>query len=382
MAATNLNKASKEIILTLINQANGTLFSATDLTFGTPVIAPIGSTRNTDLDITGTGTTAFTGPVTVHYNRVDLAVLFANQTVEVPDFGNFTNHSDLLPSINAQFGLGLTIDDIQDQPIAYSSPDFPFIESIVANVNSLAYTGTFDLGLTDAFANGDIFSYKQSLGTAATTFIDPLNTTNLLNGSIDGEFALLNDKDGVASKLKMVGRVKYNPDTPILAVNNVYALTEVPNGSTWSLEFGMSYDFGATPARLSSKFDLIGSVMVLEVASDNDPGGTSFTIRDRTLETPAADGFILSGNGINAGVDIPAQLVSTNGDMFLLVVDALAFVNSGIWATAFPNTPLDATTGYPLSGVTFTLTVREIGSTLNDHRLVIRTSDPPQGLGF
>lgn len=136
--AQDLSKPAPLIILGMINSANDTSFTMLDLGIG----PPSDSTEegyDTTLTVTALGTTSWDGSKAINYNRLDLAKLFGATGMTIQVWPEWTTTVDLLPYINAQYGLAMSSDDIVKEPLVAA----PGTQTINAKPTSLIYKGTF-----------------------------------------------------------------------------------------------------------------------------------------------------------------------------------------------------------------------------------------------
>ncbi len=134
-ASIDYSQSSATIALALINLANGTSETLETVSLGIPQPMATGSIRDTSVVVTAIAGGGRTGSVTVYYDRMDLGKLFAMQ----PFYLVATNPQstwDLIPVINAVFGLGLQTTDIIKTTITGTTV------SIQADPASLAYEGS------------------------------------------------------------------------------------------------------------------------------------------------------------------------------------------------------------------------------------------------
>ncbi len=113
-----LNKPTSALMYDLINLTNDTLFVPGDLIFSetTALDDPELPDFNSEVVVTGTGTTPFVGPQPVAYRRLDLTFLSAGRDMnfELVERPETYTLADILPLINARLELGLAVDDVID----------------------------------------------------------------------------------------------------------------------------------------------------------------------------------------------------------------------------------------------------------------------------
>jgi hypothetical protein len=116
-------KQSMQMLVDLINQANPSLpvpLTTTNALYGTPTaVTPTGgNVQNTSIKVTAQAGTKYVGNTTLLYRRLDFGILFRNLPIVIykysPNAGSPYKISDLLPSINAKYGLSLTTADVVD----------------------------------------------------------------------------------------------------------------------------------------------------------------------------------------------------------------------------------------------------------------------------
>lgn len=114
----NYNLAPGALLMELINRTNGTAFLPGQLTFGSPTpLTGENEVRNTAVVATPAVPTLLLGSVTLRYDRLDLAQLALDRDTAF-ERGEALMVSDLLPQINARYGVALTPADIVDAPLA------------------------------------------------------------------------------------------------------------------------------------------------------------------------------------------------------------------------------------------------------------------------
>lgn len=149
MAKLPLNKPSRELMVDLINLTNGTRFKDGDFTFTAPEVYtnPEKPRFNTSIQATGTGTTAFVGPETMYYTRLDLDVLLAGTDTHVtlPETGAAPTLAEVLAVINERRALALSLEDLESVDLTTAGSQQV---TLVARTDSLTYIGATELPLT------------------------------------------------------------------------------------------------------------------------------------------------------------------------------------------------------------------------------------------
>lgn len=121
-------KQSLQMLVDLINASNPTLpvpLTPTNVLYGTPaVVVPSGgNVQNTSIKVTALASTKYVGNTTLNYRRLDFGTLFRSLPIVIYKYSPAATNafaykvSDLLPSINAKYGLTLQVSDIVDANI-------------------------------------------------------------------------------------------------------------------------------------------------------------------------------------------------------------------------------------------------------------------------
>lgn len=147
--ATDFTKAPAAIIVDLINEDNpGHGLTTELLTLGVPAAAPGGSpVRNTQLRVTAAPGSGYVGFVDVLYDRVDMADIPGLMSKIFP-VGNAVNVADLIPEVNARYGINITSSDFVDAPLPAATGGIPneqvdFV--VTAAADSLVWLGSLTL---------------------------------------------------------------------------------------------------------------------------------------------------------------------------------------------------------------------------------------------
>lgn len=157
-------KPSPELVFDLINEANPSLdipLTPTNVQLGKPVAltAAPWPAANTEIEVSAApGTTEYTGKKTLSYRRLEFASLWRGQTIQIEKYIDVTGMSSgtavftvhqLLGDINQQYGVNLTVSDVNNTVITRGSlgPDGQYTRTVTASArsDSLGYTGTFQL---------------------------------------------------------------------------------------------------------------------------------------------------------------------------------------------------------------------------------------------
>jgi hypothetical protein len=119
------SKQSLQLLVDLINQANPGLpvpLTTTNALYGAPsAITPAaGTVQNTSIKVTAAAGTKYVGNTTLTYRRIDFGTLFRSLPIAIYKYSPAATNaspykiSDLLPAINAKYGLTLQASDIVD----------------------------------------------------------------------------------------------------------------------------------------------------------------------------------------------------------------------------------------------------------------------------
>lgn len=138
-------KASSQLLLDAINRDNGLTsnpLTLNELGLGLPVASVANdSSFNTYCTVYGLYGRGYHGSVTVKYRRYELEKMFLGLTPILID-PNLTPSkiSDLLPLLNAQYGVALTVNDIVDANLPANTTDT--LATIVAKESNWAWLGS------------------------------------------------------------------------------------------------------------------------------------------------------------------------------------------------------------------------------------------------
>ncbi|ANZ48443.1 virion structural protein [Erwinia phage vB_EamM_Caitlin] len=113
------------------------------------VLTP-GADRNTRVLLYGLNGQGYRGNVTIEYDRILMSVLFRN-VIPVVIANPVQNVSQLLPALNAKYGLSLVASDIDDFSVASMGENW--IADVSIKPGCLAWKGTFKLRYAKFFPN-------------------------------------------------------------------------------------------------------------------------------------------------------------------------------------------------------------------------------------
>lgn len=172
----DLKQTPKQIAVDLINEANGTMYTTSSISLGTPAVnTTVVNGLNTTINVTNGSSLQSLG-VTLQYNRLSFKTLLARPYCQLEDY-NLSRIVDLIPYLNEKYQLALTTTDLVDGP--YRPDDIATgVRKITVSVvdNHLVYTGsvTIYLGKQEA-----VYQYFNAL---QFTVGSDYNTLSFLGG--------------------------------------------------------------------------------------------------------------------------------------------------------------------------------------------------------
>lgn len=139
---TILNQPSAQIIVDQINQDNALTLRVDQVNFGAP--SPVTGTgkRDTDIPVTAAVGKGYVGSNIVNLDRLKGSLLFLSYTPKIVVSSPSTT-ADLLPAINARFGLQITSAEIQNVPLNSPASDGSITQTIAFQDSCLVYEGSF-----------------------------------------------------------------------------------------------------------------------------------------------------------------------------------------------------------------------------------------------
>ena len=179
------NKPSKDLVYDLINEANPDLrvpITLTNAVLGTPAAitgTPVWPQPNTTIVASAApASDDYIGKQTLKYRRLDMSTLFRAMVVTIRKYRDVTGFtsgsgvylvSQLLPDINQQYGLNLTMDDLTDAWVTRGNAVENGFNTNTITVHtkatSLGYVGTFQLKWINANRNiADMITVKEIPG--------------------------------------------------------------------------------------------------------------------------------------------------------------------------------------------------------------------------
>lgn len=172
---SDMTKPAKDVVLALINTANGKGLTFEEVQFGLPTVATTG-TKNTVLTLTAIQGEGYVNSQTFNYNRLHLTTAILTPSGKDATFtlGTAKKISDMIPGLNALLGINLGVDDYVDGDlptfvggVANEEHDV----QVVAKNDSLGYIGslTFKLKADDI----DLAQYLTVTDLDGLTYIPP-----------------------------------------------------------------------------------------------------------------------------------------------------------------------------------------------------------------
>ncbi|BDD79840.1 hypothetical protein [Burkholderia phage FLC9] len=188
-------KQSLQMLVDLINQANPDLpvpVTTTNVLYGAPssVTPTGGNIQDTAIKVTAAAGTKYIGNTTLNYRRINFATLFRSLPIVIYKYSPAATGvspykiSDLLPAINAKYGLNLTLADVADGSLGAGNTNaVPAIGlpagtrnssiTVAAQTTSPGYVGSFTLYWVQA---------PQDIGTMLT--VTSLENARVFPGAI------------------------------------------------------------------------------------------------------------------------------------------------------------------------------------------------------
>lgn len=139
---------AKEALYNLINRTNDVEYSDANVVLSAPsehTLAEL-STKNTSVLVTGRSSANKTGTVRLYYDRVNIRTIVGTAPVVIA-WDNELRIVDLIPKLNAQFGIHLVDADVVDNalpPKSEGSINFSFVMSS----GSYGWLGNFTVSLS------------------------------------------------------------------------------------------------------------------------------------------------------------------------------------------------------------------------------------------
>jgi hypothetical protein len=170
MASTlDFTQAPAAILLQQINYDNNSSITQAVIAFGVPSANATGAARNTSVTISAVQGSNFTGTVDWQYNRIDISIVPGVRSTLIQMPAGAVNISDLIPNINAAYGINLSAADIVDGllPVFTGLPNEEHPFTLVMAADSLVYNNQVTLAV---FEDGTAYSeVVTSAGNSVVT---------------------------------------------------------------------------------------------------------------------------------------------------------------------------------------------------------------------
>lgn len=147
MFISDYTKLPEQILLDLINNDNGTSFQMGQLLFSAPTVRanddgePAHNNRRTSIRVTAAEGTGYANYVDMKYNRIHFRDVFElnnlDNAIEFPiaaipfELTENTRLADLIPVINARYGLALQVSDFWDRALPVFNGPPPYDNAYV-----------------------------------------------------------------------------------------------------------------------------------------------------------------------------------------------------------------------------------------------------------
>lgn len=206
-----------ELLCRLIQRDNPQLAVPLDpntvMVLSGPLTSGLGTSgRNARIILNGRTGSGITGKKEFFYDRLNIGAFFNGITVVFEAEGSASTYADLLPSLNEQYGLGLTADDLANPttklPYGYTAT------TVTLNIasTSLAYTGKLDVTWT----RKPVGIYPESGPGSKVLLIGSLN---------EGYFGVVSEEE-LFSPMAILASLNEGRETP---AGTLYTLPTVRN---------------------------------------------------------------------------------------------------------------------------------------------------------
>lgn len=166
-----------------INFENQTSLAYTDFTFGAPEITSlVNSSVNTKIRLTPNIGTLYYNPKDFYYERMDLGVMYSVNKPSIA-IGSRVFLSELIPEINAFYGINLTSDDYIEQTLPEEDPGSPGAQLVVMlqmNATSILFQGVAAIVLNEAPAVIDEDNYDRRTYVLVDSETTTIYTNNIV----------------------------------------------------------------------------------------------------------------------------------------------------------------------------------------------------------
>ena len=146
---SNFAQSSALVLLELINHDNGTSLPQSAITFGTPTVAAGENASGLITNVTAFAASGsgYSGSQNFTYNRVDLGFMLVNEPGLLIET-EVTSVHELLPALNAAFGINLEASDVVDAVIPATQPNVNTPVTITATNGSLVWAKSVTINVT------------------------------------------------------------------------------------------------------------------------------------------------------------------------------------------------------------------------------------------
>lgn len=172
---SDMTKASKDVVLALINGDNGKGLTYSVIDIGLPTVATTGS-KNTNVTLSAKTGSGYKGSQTFNYDRLHLTTAILTPSGKDATFilGDAKKIKDIIPELNALLSINLGDDDYVDGDLPTFTGGVANEEhdvQVVAKNDSLAYIGslTFKLKADDI----DLAEYLTVTDLSGLTYNPP-----------------------------------------------------------------------------------------------------------------------------------------------------------------------------------------------------------------
>ncbi len=232
LTVLDINKPPKEVIIDKINAANSLQLSADDFIMSAPgvVVHPNYDTR---VVLSPTTSSSWYQSLTAYYTRIKLQDVFA---VNLKAFttGVETTLEEILPLLNATYGIYLTVDDVEPAEIVFSNPAVLTsggTVSIVAKPTSALFQGTKLVQINTNNVQGPVI-YEDSQTYFAVLREEGVDTVAAYN-SLGSKLDTFRFLDGAEIHASTIKQMIHWPNNDIMVVGNFdYSHTDSFNVTT------------------------------------------------------------------------------------------------------------------------------------------------------
>ena len=141
----DISKSPQQILIDKLNAINGLNLSLDDFTFTDPVSITETAISNTKVTLTPKLVSQFYNAIDLFYKRIDITTILSNSAITIRRDSE-TKLSDIIPKINAAFGINMTNDDYYDTDLSILYPNNPDAEipvTISTKHTSLLFKGSY-----------------------------------------------------------------------------------------------------------------------------------------------------------------------------------------------------------------------------------------------